>query len=429
MTGSLQAGNDYATHLILDKSENIYITGRANNGGADDYATLKYNCWGVRQWRALYNGTGNYHDVPSALATDSWGNVYVTGGSIGLNTKNDYVTIKYNPSGAKLWSARFNGTANGDDIASAIAVDGYGNVFVTGKSLGLGSAFDYVTIKYNCNGVQQWVARYNGPANGNDMPVGIAVDASGNVYVGGSSLGFGSGLDYAAIKYNCNGVQQWVARYNGPANGDETAAAITLDSCWNVYITGKSLGQGSGQDYATVKYNWNGLEQWVARYNGPANGNDSATAIAVDGPWNVYVTGSSLGLGSGQDYATIKYNCNGVQQWAARYTGTANGDDMASAIALDNCGNAHVTGKSLGPGSSWDVATVKYNGSGVRQWAMRYNGPANGDDNAVAIAIDPMSSHVYVGGSSLGLGTGSDFATIKYNADGVQQWAARFNGP
>ncbi len=426
---SLHAGNDFATHLIVDNSENIFITGRTNRGGADDFATLKYNCWGVQQWKTLFNGSANYHDIPSALAADSAGNVYVTGGSIGLNTKNDYVTIKYNCNGVQQWIARFNGTAKGDDIPSAIAVDCYGNTYVTGKSLGLGSGFDFVTIKYNCNGVQQWLARYNGPANGADMPVGIAIDGLGNVYVGGSSLGLGSGQDYAVIKYNCNGVRQWVARYNGLANGDDMAAGIALDCSWNLYITGKSLGLGSGQDYATVKYNCEGQLQWAMRYNGPANGNDTASAIAVDSWRNVYVTGSSLGLGTGLDFATVKYNCDGVPQWVARLTGSANGDDWAAAIALDNCGSPFITGKSLGSGSSWDFLTAKYNRDGEQQWTMRYNGPANGDDSAVALGVGWMSSNVYVGGTSLGLGTGSDFATVKYNADGVQQWVTRYNGP
>lgn len=58
-----------------------------------------------------------------------------------------------------------------------------------------------------------------------------------------------------------------------------------------------------------------------------------------------------------------------------------------------------------------------------------HNGPANGDDSAVAIGVEPMSGSAYVGGSSLGLGTGSDFATVKYNSDGAQQWVNRYNGP
>ena len=86
-----------------------------------------------------------------------------------------------------------------------------------------------------------------------------------------------------------------------------SAAAIALDSSNNVYVTGESAGQGTGNDFATVKYNSTGQEQWVVRYNGPANRDDQANAIAVDASGNVYVTGQSFDPNNGDDYATIKY--------------------------------------------------------------------------------------------------------------------------
>nr|MBA3726734.1 SBBP repeat-containing protein [Armatimonadota bacterium] len=60
-------------------------------------------------------------------------------------------------------------------------------------------------------------------------------------------------------------------------------------------------------------------EAWVARYNGPGNSGDVATKLAVDAAGNVYVTGYSVGVGSSADYATIRYDSNGNQLWVARY--------------------------------------------------------------------------------------------------------------
>src|SRR2546430_1692201 len=65
------------------------------------------------------------------------------------------------------------------------------------------------------------------------------------------------------------GQEQWVARYNGPGNSVDEANSIAIDSAGNVYVTGKSFGSGTDYDYATVKYDSFGQEQWVARYNGP----------------------------------------------------------------------------------------------------------------------------------------------------------------
>src|SRR6266536_3587229 len=128
-----------------------------------------------------------------------------------------------------------------------------------------------------------WVARYNGSANLDDGGHAIVGDNAGNVYVTGGSHGLGTDLDYATINYTSSGQQQWVARYNGPANGWDRAAAIARDSAGNLYVTGQSLGLGTNYDYATVKYDSAGQEQWVTRYNGPGNGEDDAVAVATGG--------------------------------------------------------------------------------------------------------------------------------------------------
>ncbi len=141
--------------------------------------------------------------------------------------------------------------------------------------------------------------------------------------------------------------QEWVARYNGPIDSIDEAYSIAVDNSGNVYVTGRSGGIGITKDYATIKYNSSGVQQWVARYNGPGNGRDDAYSIAVDNSGNSYVTGFSTGLGTSYDYATIKYNSAGTQIWVARYNGPGNGNDFAYSIVVDNSGNVYVTGGSF----------------------------------------------------------------------------------
>ena len=430
LTNFVSAANvKFEGGVTEDSLGNVYVTGSSLGSGSGlDFATIKYNSSGSQQWASRYNGPANSEDIAYAIAVDSSGNVYITGSSLGSGSGLDFATIKYNSSGVQQWASRYNGPANADDIAYSIAVDGSGNVYVTGSSLGSGSGLDYATVKYNSTGAQQWVSRYNGPANAEDIAYSISVDSSGNVYVTGSATGSGTGRDFATVKYNSSGSQQWASAYNGPGGVDDIAYSIAIDGSSNVYVTGSSLGSGTGLDYATIKYNSSGSQQWASRYNGPASTADISYSIAVDGSGNVYVTGSSGGSGTGLDFATVKYNSLGSQQWASRYNGPASTDDIAYSIAVDSTGNVYVTGSSGGSGTGLDFATVKYNSSGTQQWAPRYNGPASVDDKANSLAIDG-SGNVYITGSSLGSGSGLDYATIKYNSSGTQQWASRYNGP
>ncbi len=410
-------GEDWISGLAVDRLGNVYVTGHSWGSGTHyDYATIKYNTNGKQLWVKRYNGPGNWYDYAEAIAADGSGNVYVTGSSSGSSLVRDYATIKYSPNGNQLWVKRYNGPGNGEDYASAIAVDASGNVYVTGHSRGSGTDYDYATIKYNTNGKQLWVGRYDGPGHNYDDATAIAVDGSGNVYVTGHGYGSDTGTDYATIKYNTNGNQLWAKRYNGPGDSEDNndyAEAIAVDGSGNVYVTGTCWGSWTAYDYATIKYSPNGKQLWVKNYDGPDNGSDDASAIAVDGSGNVYVTGTSKGSGTDYDYATIKYNTSGKQLWVKRYNGPGNGYDSAYAIAADGSGNVYVTGHSYGSDTGTDYATVKYNTNGNQLWAKRYNGPGKGRDEAEAIAVDG-SGHIYVAGTSWGSGTNYDYATIKY---------------
>ena len=129
----------------------------------------------------------------------------------------------------------------------------------------------------------------------------------------------GNGFDYATIKYNSNGDTVWVRRYDGPGNGDDRAWSIAVDGQGDVYITGDSYNNDSTrEDYATIKYNSSGIQQWFARFDGRQSSHDYCFKIVVDSSNNVYVTGGTDYDTTHYDYGTIKYvQLTGMEQRTA----------------------------------------------------------------------------------------------------------------
>ena len=430
-------GADGANDIGVDPSGNVYVTGYSSNGTDNDYATINYRSdgtpnanWGTNGALRYDGGYGN--DEASALALDNLGNVYVTGFSFSRNKGEDFYTISYDSAGAEHSSARYDGPAHKGDKGNDIVVDASRNFYVTGDSF-RGMKFehsDYATVKFDTFGEIIWDERYDARRNGHDVATAITLDSKRDVYITGKSQyslsknGDALHYDFYTVKYMAGnrGRVVWGERFNNDlVNGDDEASAIAVDNLGNVYVTGRSEGRGTGFDYLTIKYDTNGKFQWAKRYNNLAtNGHDEATSIAVDSVGNAYVTGRSQGSETGFDYVTIKYDTNdGHQLWLMRYNDDSeNGDDEAAAIALDTLGNAYVTGRSQGSGTNYDYYTIKYDNDGNMVWRVRYNNsPLNGADEAVAIAIFEDESgyvHVYVTGKSEGNETGFDYATVKY---------------
>jgi WD40 repeat protein len=250
---------------------------------------------------------------------------------------------------------------------------------------------------------------------------------------GASASGAAPRVVRGAAAAASSGAQLWVKRYNGTGNSTDDARSVAVSPDGTaVFVTGSSPGTTSAEDYATVGYNAaTGAQLWVSRYNGPANSEDEASSVAVspDGK-TVFVTGYSDGTTAGEvDYATVAYNATtGAQLWVQRYVSPAL-QGFATAVAASPDGTAvFVTGYSGSQTTGgYDYATVAYNpATGAQLWVKRYNGPA-GDDFAHAVTVS--GSTVYVTGSSIGTNNGYDYATVAYNAaTGAQLWVKRYNG-
>ena len=401
------SNNDYVYAMTYDASGNVYITGK----GGSDCLTVKYSPEGTVLWQAIYNGPANDADYGTAITVDNSGNVYVTGRSFGNSTGTDFATIKYDASGTQLWLQRYNGTNNDDDAPVSIAVDASGNVYAGGWSSRTTTGLDYAIVKYSAAGSQVWARNYSGPGSGNDFMNMMIIDADGNLYATGRSRGAAND-DYATVKYSSAGSLLWSARYEG--SGADEGTALTVDPQGNVIVTGSSVAL-NGRDYTTVKYNNAGVQQWLKRYNRTASTDDVPVGIVSDNTGNIYVTGYCEGLNTTSlDYATVKYNAGGDQQWVKTFnSGLVGVDDKASSIDIDQSGNIYVTGSTVSSGSDFDYGTVKYSPSGEVLWSILYENILAVDDTAVMVKAD-NNGNIYVTGNSSGF-SGIDFLTVKYS--------------
>lgn len=346
--------------------------------------------------------------------------------------------------GSVIWEQRYDGPDNSFDQANDVVVAPDGStVFVTGVVHHALTDDDYGTIAYDAStGVIRWSRRYGGAASSSDRARAIAVSPDGStVFVTGSAVSSTS-RDHATVAYDASsGVTLWTTRYDGPGEGRDEANALGVSPDGaTVFVTGYGDGSTTGRDYATAAYDAaTGRRLWSERYDGTGTANDVAEALAVspDGS-EVFVTGRSRGPRSGTDYATVAYRADtGAQRWVRRYDGPDDGDpypndDGASSLGVSPDGAwVYVTGYGSTSSGAHDFTTIAYDAvTGAKRWLRRYDGPGGYTDQANALAVSPDGSSVFVTGYDYVNATGYDYATVAYDAaTGARRWVRRYVGP
>ena len=342
----------------------------------------------IPYWIATLGGANE--DVGHSIAVDGSGNVYVIGktGSSGVF---NVLIAKYNSSGIIQWQRTLGGV--GSDQGWGIAVDGSGNVYITGETQSSGAGGpDALIAKYDAaTGTRIWQRTLGGV--GSDVGYDIAVDGSGNVYVSGYTTSSGAGsADVLIAKYNTSGTIQW-QRTLGGVNSDY-GTGIAVDGSGNVYITGFTLSSGEANGNVLIaKYDTSGTIQWQRTLGGA--GFDSGYGIAVDGSGNVYITGRTDSSNAGSyDVLIAKYDTNGGRIWQ-RTLGVA-GQDYVYGIAVDSSGNVYITGWTAGSTYGVDLLIAKLPGDGSltgTYGALTYATPSN----TVIVAGTPSDAVIVSG--------------------------------
>ncbi|SNB47720.1 fibronectin type III domain-containing protein [Geobacter sp. DSM 9736] len=379
-------GEDRGLAVTVDGNDDVIVTGYVWNGVNRDIHTMKYNgSTGAVIWQHTVNGSANGSDIGTAVTTDSLNNVYVAANSQNSSGNDDILVLKYAPGGpsgdSPLWTVSYNGAADGLDQVNAIAA-GVAGVVVTGKSWNAAS-YDMVTISYGFDGVKVWEKRYSTGGGSNNGCIGnqARFDGSGNVIAVGS-VANGSNLDIYVVKYSAaNGSVMWQKTYDGGL--DEEPLGLAVDAAGDVYVTGYTYTLTGANDFFSARYaGATGTTVWQQLYDS-GNGNTDmavATGIVVDPAGDVFVTGYTVTDGN-YDVRTIKYKRDtGNLLWQKAYNAPANKNDRPVGIGISPSGDVLVAGWSDSMANDLDFIILKYD-----------RGVLNPATGLTATAVSPTS--------------------------------------
>ena len=377
--------------MTLGPSGDVFLAGHVRFPGMDhDILVTRHNTAGTMVWQRRFEPAGGPGDDEMATAVVAQGtNIYVAGTTTSTNGGQDFLTLKYDDTGALEWAARFDGAGHFTDLPSVIAADGQGNVLVGGDSIGANGTSDLTVLKYGPTGNLLWTYHYDGSEPSWDRIAGMRVDAVGNVHLTGSVVESDGRPGIVTLKLNPGGQVLWIAREHSGHVWGVTASDMDLDSDGNVVTVGNERSH-----CVTWMYDTSGHRQWSARYWAEEPASMQSRHVRFDGGGNVILAAILYGSGT-NDTVLVKYAPDGRQLWASRISDPQNGVTHLQTLAVDAGGNAY-----LAATPATDVVTVKVGADGTQLWSATYNSSGFFYDYARFLEVD-SSGNVFMAGRSV----------------------------
>jgi len=369
----------------------------------------------TQRWVYWYNGPGNSWDEASSLVYGADGNVYIAGMSTDSITSYDFTVISLFSTGILRWIYRDDGPGNDADRANSLVYGADGNIYIAGMSCDIDTSYDFTVISLisTCN--RRWEYRYNGQANEWGEAYSLVYGADGNIYIAGYTTGIGTYSDFTVISLTSAGTQRWVYRYNGPGNGSDGAYSLVYGSDGNIYIAGSSTGIGTYSDFTVISLTSAGTQRWVYRH--PGSVYDYANSLVYGSDGNIYIAGSSFGSGTG-NFTVISLTSTGTERWVNGVNGPGNG---ANSLVYGSDGNIYIAGSSMGSGTAADFTVMSLTSTGNNRWIRQYNGSGNGSGGAFSLVYG-SDGNIYVAGGITDSTAFPDFTVISLTSTGTQRW-------
>jgi uncharacterized delta-60 repeat protein len=295
---------DRAYSIVMGPDGNLYAAGCGVKGTTSFVNILVVSLTPSGEERWVYWHDQYFEsDVAQSIAVGLDGNLYVAGWS-GTSQSYDFTVVSLTPSGVERWIYTYNGPANGPDRLYSITAGSDGNLYATGYSNGIGTKEDFTVVSLTSSGLERWVYRYDGPASAGDRGISIVMGPDANLYAAGGSEGIWKYGDFTVLSVTPSGEERWVYSYSGGSPYD-AARSITAGRDGNIYAAGATFCSETQADLTVVSLTPSGAERWVYTYDGPRNGDDFATSIAAGSDGNLYAAGRSEGIVTAFDITVV----------------------------------------------------------------------------------------------------------------------------
>ena len=405
---------------IATSDGGVFIVGSSDNGNTGmDIAVQKLDANGTLEWSDTYNGSYGGDDYGTKAFKDNSGHLYLAGTESVAEDSTNLIVIKYSATGTLLWQASFGAAATGStassgyqhNVPTALAAASNGDVYlgVTAVNNG-GLVIDWMTVKFNSTGAYVWNSVYD-QAGYPDFPTFAKAGSNGVLMGGFSSASFGD-YDYLQTFIDgTTGSPGIMSSTDLPGLSITDGAGIASDDSGNIYIVGNSANNpGTGQDLQVVSISAQGQYNWSLAIDGYGL-KDRARGIVLDTNGNPYVIGESQTQDGRTEGLIAKIvGSEAVLDWkqtyrAPRYQNFATFNDLRyENERLYVAGTSEVSGKSR-------FASVVYDLEGHILVDKKY-APSEQSDSKSSQILPTSDGYLVTGKSTTG--NTETFETVKY---------------
>lgn len=227
-------GGDGAYALVYGADHNLYAAGYSYHFISwYVFTVVSIDSAGAERWIFRTQGTGVVDEAVQSIVYGLDGNIYAAGYSYLL----DFTVVSLDTAGIERWKYR-KGQAGFNDRAFDVAYGSDGNIYSVGFLESNGTGYDFTVISLTDMGDTNWLYSINGSANDNDVAQAIVYGADEHIYSAGWIIDTSNAEDFVVIRLDTTGAEEWKYKYNGADNNIDKAAAVVYGQDDNIYAAG-----------------------------------------------------------------------------------------------------------------------------------------------------------------------------------------------